>query len=143
MRLLLVEDDASMGLLFERLLTRLGYEVCVKKSAEEAWEHFQQEPCDLVITDWVLPGMSGLELCKRLRSLPFGEYIYICVVTARNTREDLLEVLEAGANDYLDRGGHQAIKDRGQKAVFCQKILAIHALKILKTLQIFMGLIGF
>jgi signal transduction histidine kinase len=101
MRLLLVEDDASMGLLFERLLTRLGYEVCVKKSAEEAWEHFQQEPCDLVITDWVLPGMSGLELCKRLRSLPFGEYIYICVVTARNTREDLLEVLEAGANDYL------------------------------------------
>jgi signal transduction histidine kinase len=101
MRLLLVEDDASMGLLFERLLSLLGYDVRIENSAEEAWALFQHTPFDLVITDWVLPGMSGLEFCKHLRSLPFGEYIYICVVTARNSREDLLEVLEAGANDYL------------------------------------------
>lgn len=101
MKLLLVEDDTSMSLLFERRLTRLGYEVCVENSAEAAWERFQHEHFDLVLTDWVFAGMSGLELCKRLRSLPQGPYIYICVITARNSREDLLEVLEAGANDYL------------------------------------------
>ncbi|MGE3725501.1 MAG: response regulator [Candidatus Sericytochromatia bacterium] len=101
MKLLLVEDDISMSLLFERRLTRLGYEVCVENSAEAAWERFQSEHFELVITDWVFSGMSGLELCKRLRLHPLGSYIYICVITARNAREDLLEVLEAGADDYL------------------------------------------
>lgn len=103
MKLLLVDDDATMRLLFERVLSRFGYEVCLENSAEAAWERFQHEPFDWVITDWVLSGMSGLELCQRLRSLPYGEYLYLCVITARNSREDLLKVLEAGANDYLTK----------------------------------------
>ncbi|MGV3526656.1 MAG: response regulator [Candidatus Sericytochromatia bacterium] len=101
MNVLLVEDDASLRMLLQQLLLRYGHSVCAASSAEEAWEHCQGIPFDLVMLDWVLPGISGLELCRRLRARPGGEFLYLWVVTARNSREDLLQVLEAGANDYL------------------------------------------
>lgn len=101
MKLLLVEDDASLRLLLEQLLQRFGHQVFTAADAEAAWELSLNQAFDFAIVDWVLPGMSGLELCQRLRARPGGEYLYLWVITARNRREDLLEALAAGANDYL------------------------------------------
>ncbi|PIQ24144.1 hypothetical protein COW36_10750 [bacterium (Candidatus Blackallbacteria) CG17_big_fil_post_rev_8_21_14_2_50_48_46] len=101
MKILLVEDDPSLRLLFQQKLTRYGYQVTSLESAEAAWELIQKDHFDLLILDWILPGMSGLELCRLLRERPNSEYLYIWVITARDAREDLLEVLAAGANDYL------------------------------------------
>ncbi|MEZ0369265.1 MAG: response regulator, partial [Candidatus Sericytochromatia bacterium] len=101
MDILLVEDDASLSLLLQQMLRRYGHEVRACASAEEAWECLEQQDYPLLVLDWVLPGMSGLELCRRIRQRQGGSFVYIWVITARNTREDLLEVLAAGANDYL------------------------------------------
>jgi signal transduction histidine kinase len=101
MKILLVEDDPSLRLLLQQKLIRYGYTVNSVDSAELGWDLSQKQDFDLLILDWVLPGMSGIELCRRLRARPGGEYLYIWLVTARDSREDLFEVLAAGANDYL------------------------------------------
>lgn len=101
MDILLVEDDPSLRLLLRQLLTRFGHSVRACASGEEAWESYQQNEPPLIILDWNLPGMSGMECCRLIRGTPAGAYAYIWVITGCNRREDLLDVLAVGANDYL------------------------------------------
>lgn len=103
MNILLVEDDQSIRLLMANKLTEYGYDVSAVATAEAAWELWQQDAYPLVILDWLLPGMSGLELCKKIRTQPLGKYTYLWVVTARNAPQDVIAVLQAGANDYLNK----------------------------------------
>jgi sigma-54 dependent transcriptional regulator, acetoin dehydrogenase operon transcriptional activator AcoR len=100
---LIVEDDSGMRSLFELLLRRLGHEVTGCSDAELAWETYRQGGYQLIILDWLLPGMDGLELCRRMRSLPYGDTTFILMITARNRPEDLQKALEAGADDYLTK----------------------------------------
>jgi len=102
-RALVVEDDAANRLLLERVLAGRGYAAVACASAEEGWEVCQQELPALLLLDWMLPGMDGLELCRRVRSLPDGSRPVIIVVTARDRTEDLDAVLEAGADDYVTK----------------------------------------
>lgn len=101
MDILLVEDDPSLRLLLRQLLTRFGHSIRACASGEEAWESYQQNEPPLIILDWNLPGMSGMECCRLIRGTPAGAYAYIWVITGCNRREDLLDVLAVGANDYL------------------------------------------
>lgn len=101
MRALLVEDNEAFRLVAESVLKVRGHEVTASASAELGWEACQRERFDLLIVDWVLPGMDGLELCRRVRTLSWGADVYILVVTARDAPEDLATVLGAGANDYV------------------------------------------
>ena len=88
------------GLLCE-LLDERNYEVTAVSGAEEALAAHRKTPFQLMLVDWTLPGRSGLELCKDVRSGPDGEYVYILVITGRDKPEDLRTVLDAGASDYL------------------------------------------
>ncbi len=101
MDILLIEDDPSLRLLLRQMLTRYGHRVRACASGEEAWESYQQQESPLIILDWNLPGMSGMECCRRIRATAAGAYAYIWVITGCNSREDLLDVLAVGANDYL------------------------------------------
>jgi len=103
MQILVVEDDPSIRMLLESLLLKYGYQVTTCENAELAWDYYQNHDIPLIILDWVLPGMSGLDLCRKIKETPKGKYAYIWMITARNSPEDVLKVLKAGANDYLDK----------------------------------------
>ena len=75
----------------------------VAGTAEEALEAHLEQPFQLMLVDWTLPGMSGLDLCRMVRSRPGGDAVVILVITGRNRPEDLNAVLDAGASDYLSK----------------------------------------
>jgi PAS domain S-box-containing protein len=101
MKLLLIEDDASTRALLERLLAAEGYAVSACDRAERGWELFQQEPLDLLLMDWVLPGMQGAELCRRVRAHARGAAAYVVVVSGDQPLEGPDRFLDAGADDFL------------------------------------------
>jgi sigma-54 dependent transcriptional regulator, acetoin dehydrogenase operon transcriptional activator AcoR len=103
MKTLLVEDDATTRQLVEALLRARGYDVTAVADAESAWAACQQEVYPLLVLDWLLPGMDGLQLCRQIRTLPHGDRSVIVVLTARDQAEDLRLVLDAGADDYLTK----------------------------------------
>lgn len=100
-KVLVVDDQIDMRMLFQAVAASLGYEVKAYEGAEEAWEEYQKEYYHIVILDWLLPGLDGLTLCRRMRKLPHGERSVILVVTGRSSPDDLYQVLQSGADDYL------------------------------------------
>ncbi len=98
---LVVEDDNANRTLLATVLRRRGHAVTACATAEEGWSACQQSTFPLVLLDWMLPGMSGLELCRKLRTLAQAETITILMVTARDAPEDLQKALAAGADDYV------------------------------------------
>ena len=101
LRTLLVEDDTGTRLLFDAVLRSRGYEVAAFADAEDAWEACRESEFDLALLDWILPGMDGLELCRGIRTRPWGAWALIVVVTACDRFEDLQQVLDAGADEFL------------------------------------------
>ncbi len=100
---LLVEDEASMSRLLQSILAGRGHEVTAMPDAESAMEAFRRDAHSLIVLDLNLPGMDGLEFCRRVRATQQGEWTTVVVVTSRDKPEDLQAVLEAGANDYLSK----------------------------------------
>jgi two-component system phosphate regulon response regulator PhoB len=100
-RILVVDDDREIQRVVAALLEGAGYRAVVAGSAEDAVERLRQAPIDLVILDWILPQMSGLELCKRLRGDSIWGRIPILFLTARSSSADLVAAFEAGADDYV------------------------------------------
>lgn len=103
MRALIVEDEATARLLLTKALKGRGHEVVSCTSGEEAWRVYQDDPAPLVVLDWLLPGIDGLELCRLMRARPVGDRSVILVATVRNQSDDLQAVLQAGADDYLTK----------------------------------------
>lgn len=103
MKILVVEDDATTRGLLEHILTSRGHQVSAYGDAEAAWDAYQREGFPLVVIDWLLPGMDGLQLCRHMRALPHGDRSVIVLFTARDQPEDLQAVMDAGADDYLTK----------------------------------------
>ena len=101
MRTLLVEDDAAQRARLHAVLTDLGLDVESFDRAERALMEHARKPFELLVIDWVLPEMDGLQLCRKIRTLPGGDRPYVLVVTGRDGPEDLAAVLDAGADDYV------------------------------------------
>lgn len=102
MRILVAEDESVQRRLLESLLAGWGHEVVVATDGEQAWSVLRGEhPPDLAILDWVMPGMDGLRVCRELRKDAARAYIYIVLLTAKDRKQDLVEAMEAGADDYL------------------------------------------
>lgn len=100
---LVVEDDEPIRLLLQKTLVARGHAVTAVESGQEAWEILQQSFFPMVLLDWMLPGLDGLELCKRIRALPHGDYTTILLATAKNQPADWARALEAGADDYMTK----------------------------------------
>jgi PAS domain S-box-containing protein len=103
MRILLVEDHTESRRNLQRLIERRGHEVVAVASAEEAKQELATREFPFLILDWMLPGESGIDLCRDLRERPRGDEFFILLVTARADTKDLERALEAGANDYLTK----------------------------------------
>lgn len=107
--ILIVEDDEVTRLMMVGALEEEGYEAKSCESAEEAWDYLQLHQPELVFLDINLPGMNGLELCKKIREEKKDETLYIIAATGKDSPEDLQEILEAGANDYMPKPLHPKI----------------------------------
>ncbi|CAN5813128.1 diguanylate cyclase [soil metagenome] len=104
MRVLVVEDDAVSLLILQRAVEKLGHEYLTARDGEQAWRLYDQNPdVDVIISDWMMPQLDGLELCRRLRNEDRDGYTYFIFLTALGDKEHLLKGFEAGADDYLSK----------------------------------------
>ncbi len=101
--LLLVEDDAALSELLRYTLEREGYAVVHCTDGEEAIFRAREQTFDLAILDWMVPGLSGIEICRQLRRLPATAGIPIVMLTARADEQDRIRGLETGADDYITK----------------------------------------
>jgi two-component system phosphate regulon response regulator PhoB len=102
-RVLLVEDDAALVELLDWHLTREHYEVEKTSDGEEALLLAAENPPDLILLDWMIEGVSGIEVCRRLRRLPQTVSLPIIMLTARGEEEDRVRGLQTGADDYITK----------------------------------------
>src|SRR6516162_4323107 len=100
-RVLIVEDEEPLTLLLRYNLEAEGYEVDIAERGDEAEVHLKESPPDLVVLDWMLPGISGIELCRRLRARPETERLPIIMLTARGEESERVRGLATGADDYI------------------------------------------
>jgi sigma-B regulation protein RsbU (phosphoserine phosphatase) len=98
---LVVDDAPSQRLLGRAVVERLGYPVLEAADGHEALAVLARKPVSIILSDWMMAGMNGLELCQAVRSRDLGRYIYVILATARNERADLLAGMNAGADDFL------------------------------------------
>ncbi len=104
MKILIAEDDPISGRMLETNLTSWGYKVVFTLNGTEAWAELQKEDAPrLAILDILMPEMSGLEVCRKVRQMPNSSLPYIILLTAKIKKEDVVAGIEAGANDYLTK----------------------------------------
>jgi len=109
LHVLLVEDNSEERWLFGEVLRSRGHTVTACEDAETGWEAYLQNKPPLILLDWVLPGMTGLELCRKIREHEKDPRCIIVVVTIKTSPEDLGDVLEAGADDYIPKPADVAL----------------------------------
>ena len=101
MRILVVDDDPSVLRIIAAILGRWNYDVILASDGLEAWEILQRQDIRFVISDWMMPGLTGPELCRRVRAAEFAKYVYLILLTGRDDKLSLVEGMEAGADDFL------------------------------------------
>lgn len=101
MKVLLAEDSPTIRQLLTLQLAEWDFQVVQAKDGAEAWELFQEEPFSLVLTDWMMPRMDGLELIRLIRAAETPHYVYVVLLTAKSGKEDLIHAMDAGADDFL------------------------------------------
>lgn len=104
MRVLIADDDAFSRRLLQRTLDKWGYETIAVDDGDKALELLRQEDAPhLAVVDWMMPGMDGLELCRKIRQFDSGRLVYIIILTAKGKVEDLVQAMEAGADDFTTK----------------------------------------
>lgn len=102
MKILLAEDDLTSRSMLAAILKKWGYEPVVSEDGNAAWEALQKPDAPrLLLLDWNMPGLDGLEVCRRLRKKETSDPSYVILLTGRDAKSDIVEGLEAGANDYI------------------------------------------
>lgn len=100
---LVVDDDPVVAATLKAVVTAAGYAVRVARDGREAWEALQQAPSSVVISDWYMPEVDGLELCRRIRARPDEGYVYFILITAVGGKEQYGRGMDAGADDFITK----------------------------------------
>jgi CheY-like chemotaxis protein len=103
MRVLIADDDPVSRRLLEKTLQLWGYEVIVAKDGSEAWKLFEERDYPIVISDWVMPGIDGLELVRRIRASARPGYVFVILLAAASHRREVVEGIVAGADDFVSK----------------------------------------
>lgn len=108
MKVLIADDSAMSRALLRSTLQRWGYEVVVAEDGQQAWAILSgQDPPPVAILDWVMPGLTGIEVCRKVRETRREPYTYILLLTSKNTKEETVEGMESGADDYIVKPFHE------------------------------------
>jgi phosphoserine phosphatase RsbU/P len=103
-KILVAEDDAVARHLLHKILIKQGYEVELVSNGLDAWEILRKDDApSLAILDWMMPGLDGVEVCRRIRSEVGGKHYYVILLTARHDKEDIVTGFVAGADDYVTK----------------------------------------
>ncbi len=139
-KILVADDDATTRMILCKSLAKLGYQVAIAEDGDHAWSVLQApEAPNLAILDWLMPGLSGPDICRKLRARENGPYVYVILLTAMDKLNDLVHGIEAGADDYITKPfNSQELSARlraGQRILDLQhELLAAHkALEIRAT----------
>lgn len=130
MRVLIAEDDLVSLTLLRKTLEKWGHDVMATTDGDQAWTAFQREFFPVVISDWMMPHVDGLELLRRIRHHRHSQnsYVYTVLLTARSQKEDIVAGMEAGADDFLtkpfDAGELQARLRAGERVLSLEQSLA-------------------
>src|SRR5260370_31208591 len=104
MRAVVADDDRSTALMLSRTLEKWDFEVIVAHDGSSALDAIIKGPAPSVaILDWMMPGIDGIEVCRRIRQASLGSYVYVILLTSRSSRQDLVAGLDHGADDYLTK----------------------------------------
>jgi len=128
-RILIADDDVTSRLVLAGVLRKYGHEVLATTDGAEAWEVMQRPDAPrLAVLDWMMPGLAGVEVCRRVRALASDQPPYLIILTSRGEKADIVAGLEAGADDYLakpfDPGELRARVEVGRRMVELQARLA-------------------
>jgi CheY-like chemotaxis protein len=155
MRILVVDDTKMERWLLEKLLLGLGHEVVAVTDGAEAVEAFKKKPFPMVMLDWMMPKMDGIEACRQIRAMgsEIADYTYIVMVTSKNEKENYIEALQAGADDFIHKpidktdlsvkvkagerilDFNSKIADKNKDLEILQKELVEHNVKLMKQVE--------
>jgi len=124
MKILIAEDQPTAALFLRRTIEKMGHQATIAPDGEAAWRMIREGDAPLLISDWMMPHLDGPDLCRRLRAATDDRYIYIILLTSLDRREDRLNGLRAGADDFLTKP-----PDPDELAVrleIAERIIAMH-----------------
>jgi DNA-binding response OmpR family regulator len=138
MKLLIADDDTVSLNILSRILTKWGYEVVTAVDGESAWRVLREPDAPrIVILDWMMPGLTGPEVCRKVRGLEPVDPPYLIILTARGATRDIVEGLSAGANDFISKPVEieelRARIDAGQRTITLQDSLSRRAAELTKA----------
>ncbi len=104
MKILIAEDEPVSSRILQLTLEHFGHEVIAACDGRQAWERFDSDPVRVIVSDWMMPDIDGIELCRRVRERPKTDYTYFILLTAIHTgRENLQKAMAAGVDDFLTK----------------------------------------
>ncbi len=124
MRVLVADDDPVTRIVLLRAVERLGHQCHAAGDGTEAWTTFRRLGADVIISDWIMPGLEGPELCRRVRAQPRAPYTYFILLTVLEDKQHALEGMEAGADDYLTKP--LDFDDLRARLIVAARVTALH-----------------
>src|SRR6202453_1661145 len=103
MNILIVDDDEVALMVLEETLRQAGHDVSIARNGREALERMRQGECRVIVSDWEMPEMNGLELFRSIRADHYRGYVYLILLTGRDTSSERVEGLQAGADDFIGK----------------------------------------
>ncbi|MGB7294149.1 MAG: diguanylate cyclase [Candidatus Aminicenantales bacterium] len=103
MKILIAEDDLISSKILQKNLLNWGYLVVTARSGAEAWEALQDQELRMALLDWMMPGIDGIEVCRKIRRRKKYKYTYIIILSAKDRRQDIITGLSSGADDYMTK----------------------------------------
>jgi DNA-binding response OmpR family regulator len=103
MRILIADDEPVWRLLIAELLRGMGHQAVTAEDGLQAWKAFEKETFPVVVTDWVMPEIDGMDLCRRIRAARREQYTYCILITVLGGKESYMEAMRAGADDFITK----------------------------------------
>jgi DNA-binding response OmpR family regulator len=140
MRILIADDDNTSRSILAGVLTKIGHEIIAVRDGKQAFEELQKPTAPfLAILDWIMPAMDGIEVIQAVRAIPTDKPPYLIMLTSKNDKSDIIEGLQAGADDYLakpfDVGELQARVEVGKRMIDMRVIVADKILMLNRAME--------